>query len=242
MKILNAITLVAVITVNALANILPINGVTTGGVSARYDNYFTSAGFTFSIWSVIYLGLTAFVIYQFFSKFFKPRDIGYFFVLNGIANISWILAWHYGYLTMIVFIMFLILLTLIKINLRISGSSWWVRFPFQIYLGWICVATIANIAVYFKFLDVAVLGIEEVHWGIILAIIAGGLGLIILFRKGWTVATLAISWGLWGIFNKQNDLGQEETYQVVCLAIIIVLVLSTLFQRSLKKKFQLALN
>ncbi|MBX2961501.1 MAG: hypothetical protein KF687_03260 [Cyclobacteriaceae bacterium] len=52
---LNTLALIGVLTVNALANILPINGLNTGQVSALYPSLFTPAGITFSIWSVICL-------------------------------------------------------------------------------------------------------------------------------------------------------------------------------------------
>ena len=60
----NVVSLVIVIVVNALADKLPIAGTTTGQVADKYASMFTPAGFAFSIWGPIYLGLTAFVIYQ----------------------------------------------------------------------------------------------------------------------------------------------------------------------------------
>ncbi|MFT7159384.1 MAG: hypothetical protein ACI9GZ_000551 [Bacteroidia bacterium] len=236
MKILNLIILLAVIAVNALANILPINGVGTGDVSAQYDNYFTPAGFTFSIWSVIYLGLLAFAVYQLVSKSFKPETIGYLFVINGLANIGWIMAWHYGYLFATLLVMAVLLITLVFINLRAKESSWQVKLPFQIYLGWICVATVANIAVYLKYLDWSALGIPEVTWGMLLVIIAGTIGLVLIFREGWTAASLAIAWGIWGIYNKQVAMIRADTYQIVCLIVIGTLILSTIVQQINSKR------
>ena len=64
-KIINMVTFLAMVTVNALANILPINGVGTGEVSDFYANLFAPAGITFSIWGVIYLLLALFVLYSF---------------------------------------------------------------------------------------------------------------------------------------------------------------------------------
>ena len=60
-----AITYLAMITINALANILPINNMTTGDISDKYGNLFAPAGITFSIWGLIYLLLAAYVVYQF---------------------------------------------------------------------------------------------------------------------------------------------------------------------------------
>jgi hypothetical protein len=217
MKFLNLITLLGVITVNALANILPINGVTTGDVSAMYDNYFTPAGFTFGIWSVIYLGLIVFVFYQYFSKTYNPNVIGYLFIVNGLANMSWILAWHYSYFLMTVLIIGVILWTLIVINLRVKDFSRFVKLPFRIYLGWICVATIANVAVYLKYLDVWIVGSAEVVAAFLLVIIGAAIGLMMLLKKGWILATLAVAWGIWGIYQKQNESNQSDIFTLVCL-------------------------
>jgi len=64
---------IGVIAVNALANILPINGYNTGQISAFYPNAFVPAGFTFSIWGVIYLLLLSYTIgFTFYS--FKPQQ------------------------------------------------------------------------------------------------------------------------------------------------------------------------
>ena len=62
--IFNTITFILMVTVNALANLLPLNGLTTGEVSDSYPNLFAPAALTFSIWGVIYTGLTACILYQ----------------------------------------------------------------------------------------------------------------------------------------------------------------------------------
>ena len=54
-KIAVVVTYLIMIAVNAMANILPINGIDTGAVSDSYPNLFAPAGLTFSIWGVIYL-------------------------------------------------------------------------------------------------------------------------------------------------------------------------------------------
>ena len=121
--ILNALALVAVLTVNALANILPINGMNTGELSALYPSLFTPAGFTFSIWSVIYLLLIGFVIKQrSISGNTYFTELSLWFLLSCLANASWILAWHYQFLFASVLIMILLLFSLSKIFLH--QPSW----------------------------------------------------------------------------------------------------------------------
>lgn len=59
----NTAAFAAVLAVNALANLLPIGGKTTGEISEQYANLFTPAGYTFAIWGLIYLLLGIFVVY-----------------------------------------------------------------------------------------------------------------------------------------------------------------------------------
>ncbi|GAB4243702.1 MAG: tryptophan-rich sensory protein [Ekhidna sp.] len=237
MKLVNTFTLLAIISINALANILPINGVTTGEVSALYDNYFTPAGFTFSIWSVIYLGLVVFVVYQFTSRNFNAESLGYLFLINGLANVSWIVVWHYGYLILSVLIMGVLLFSLIKINEAASSASRFVRLPFQIYLGWVCVATVANIAVCLKYLNVD-FPVDEIIFGGAMVVIAGSIGLILLFKKGWAPSTLAIAWGIWGIYNKQKFLEQAQDYQMLCLVVCMLLSVASIAYPIIKLRRQ----
>ncbi len=125
MKILiNWLLFIIVIATNALANILPINGYNTGQISAFYPNYFVPAGFTFSIWGIIYLFLLNYSIsYTYFTikqrRF--PEIIKYldaitpYFWVTCILNAGWILAWHYLQVGISVVIMLTFLIALIQI-------------------------------------------------------------------------------------------------------------------------------
>ena len=61
---LNALGLLLTIAVNAAANAIPLNGRTTGAISNAFENPIAPAGYVFSIWSLIYAALIAFVVYQ----------------------------------------------------------------------------------------------------------------------------------------------------------------------------------
>ena len=92
------VTILATIVVNGLANALPINGLNTGQISDRFQVYFVPAGYVFSIWGLIYLGLIAFAIFQALpSQRENPRlrETGWWIALGGLANIAWIFLWHY---------------------------------------------------------------------------------------------------------------------------------------------------
>ncbi len=71
------LTVLVTITINILANALPINGLNTGQVSDSFDVYFVPAGYVFSIWGIIYIGLIAYAIFQALpSQKDNPRHAG----------------------------------------------------------------------------------------------------------------------------------------------------------------------
>jgi hypothetical protein len=251
LPLLNAIGVIAVITVNALANILPINGVGTGQVSADYENYFTPAGFTFSIWSVIYLGLLGFAFFQLFGIVIKrlekaslvAQKLGPLFFLNCMANIAWIFAWHHYLIFFSVLIMILILVTLILIHGRLKElpnqpqNVWLVKFPLRLYLGWICVATVANVAVLLTSLEWNGIGISEDVYGLLLYSVAAALGAWLVLKERSVVPVMAIAWGLFGIFSKLQVIEAPDYMILYSLIMIVVLVLLMLYQIGFKKKW-----
>ena len=145
------------IAVNALANALPINGKTTGEISDGFDIAFTPAGYVFAIWGLIYLSVTLFTIVQALpSRERSPviASIRPWYVLNAVANASWILAWHHELFALTLVVMLVILGSLVGIYAKVASISFedpvsfaTVRAPFSLYLAWICIATIANTTV-----------------------------------------------------------------------------------------------
>ncbi len=231
-RLLNLLTFLGVIAVNALANILPINGKTTGDVSAMYENYFTPAGFTFTIWGLIYTTLLLFVLFQLMSRTSNKgtsldASLGYSLVFNFMANMGWIFAWHYGHFFWTLLLILVILVTLVMANVRTEGFSSVVRFPLQVYLGWICVATIANIAVYLTYRGWSGWGLEGWQWGITLVIIAGVLAIGLAIWRGYVVAALTIAWGVYGLYGKQMSVPSGDVlYANICLVVIASVALA----------------
>ena len=200
--------------VNALANILPINGQQTGAISDRFEVFVIPAGYVFSIWGVIYLLLAAFTIDQ-----ARPsraddatlRRLGYLPLLTGVLNTAWLLLFQYEVFVLTVPVMIGLLVTLIRINaitfadrrrLRDLGR-WTIRLPFSVYLGWITVATIANIAQTLDSLGFDAFGIAPT----LVASVVLLLGLAIAIVFVWRFADLAygavIVWAYVGIAVKE---------------------------------------
>ena len=209
-QILNWLGLVVVIAVNAAANILPLNGKTTGEISDSIPTLFTPAGYVFSIWSVIYLGLLAFAWYQSQraqrTAEFQER-VGYWFFVSCIFNSAWIVAWHYEQFPLTLVLMLGLLISLLAIYLRLdigrrrvsSAESRWVHLPFSIYLGWISVATVANVStvLYTSGWNGGPLSPEL--WTVIMVIVAALLGMAMIALRNDVGFPLVIVWALVGI-------------------------------------------
>lgn len=238
LQIFNILGFALVILLNSLANALPLNGYTTGQLSDRYPNLFVPAGFTFSIWGIIYLLLLVFIIYQIRNWWSKHRldmsfvqRIGPWFFVSCLANASWIIAWHYVQPALALLIMLMILGSLIIIYLRLGigqmdsppTSFWAVKLPFSIYLGWITVATIANITT--VLVDFGWRGgpISEATWTIIMISIAAVLGLLVLYRRSDIAYVGVLIWAFFGIYSKRQALGDESSIAQAALIAIGVL-------------------
>jgi len=201
--------------INGLANALPLNGLNTGQISDRFQVYFVPAGYVFSIWGLIYLGLIVYGVFQALpAQRQNPRlrASGWWIALSGLANSAWIFLWHYEQFPWTLVAMLLLLATLIITYLQLgigkttvtTAEKWLVRLPFSIYLGWITVATVANVTSLLDYLQWNRLGWSEEIWMIIvLAAVVVITALVNLTRRD-VAYTLVILWALAGIAVKHS--------------------------------------
>jgi hypothetical protein len=204
---------IATITVNVLANALPINGLGTGDISDMFEVYFVPAGYVFSVWGVIYLAIAAYTIYQALPvQRDNPvlRRIGWLYVLGSIANIAWIFLWHYLLFVPTLAAMLTLLGTLIAIYLMLrqprrtpsASEKWLVRLPFSIYLGWITVATIANITAVLDYVQWNAWGIAPEIWTIIMLVAGSIIAALMALTRADVTYGLVLVWAFAGIAVK----------------------------------------
>lgn len=235
LQISNIIALIAMIAVNYLSNTGLFNNATMASVSASYENLFTPAGYAFSIWGFIYLGLAAFVVHQ--SKgLFNDRKtpevvsrIGWTFVLSCVANCLWVIAWLYDYTGLSVLIMIALLVCLIRIVLttrmqmdlisfrQIALESW----PFAFYLGWINVALIANVAAYLTKINWTGFGISAQTWTIGMILAAAAINLIITWKRNLRESAMVGVWALVAVAVANWNGGQPVVYTAIGAAVIV---------------------
>ena len=237
------LALIVTLVVNTLSTTLPINGTTPGEISDSFPVLFTPAGYVFAIWSVIYLGLIAYAIFQVLpSQRANPRlrAIGWLFVLSCIANSAWIFAWHYGLFPLSLGLMLVLLGSLIAIYLRLlpsyataSGAErWTTHIPFHIYLGWITVATIANTTILLYTLGWRGQPLSEALWATIMVVVATVVGLFFILRLRDVAYTLVLVWALAGIYVNQSDTAMVAYTAAAMALVLVVAVVYALLQRN----------
>lgn len=231
-------TYLLMVVVNALANIIPINGQGTGVVSDSYFNLFAPIGLTFAIWGVIYVLLLGFSLYQLFKRsvYLDRKDykiIGGVFTISSIINTVWIFAWHYNQILLSLVLMIGILVSLIVINMTIRKMTLspvelvLVKAPFSVYFGWITIATIANVTTFLVSIDWNGFGISEVLWTNIMIFIGAVIGaLAIRFYKSY-VYGLVFVWAYFGIALKHasSDFFDLEYPSVIVVVFISILLI-----------------
>lgn len=233
LQVLNIIAFLAVIIVNGLANALPLGGNTTGDISDLYPNLFVPAGLTFSIWGLIYLALGIFIFYQardLFSarKIEMPylKSISWYFLISCLANAGWIFAWHYRQVLLSLVAMLVLLFSLIRIYTRLnigkepvdSATRYYVHLPFSLYLGWITVATIANITAVLVWYNWSGWGLSEVFWTVLVIIAGTVIGLINIIQRGDIAYSAVIIWAYLGIIIKRYSVGSQPIMAIVLTA------------------------
>lgn len=235
LQILVVVAFVSTVVINALANILPINGMDTGELSDKYQIYITPAGYVFSIWSLIYLGLLAFSIYQALpSQRFNPRlqSIRVPFILSSIFNMAWIYVWHYELVPVSLVVMLLILSSLVLIYTRLHASysavsaweRWTTHIPFRIYLGWITVATIVNTTVLLDYTGTDVLltsgAVSAELWTAIILGVATVIGLFFTQVKLDVAYGLVFVWAFAGIAVKHSGVPTVSSAAIITASIM----------------------
>jgi benzodiazapine receptor len=249
----NVLAFVFVIIINSIAGGTKLlGGLNTADVSAAFPTLITPAGFTFAIWGVIYLLLGIFIVYQLLpghrGDAFNEK-IGYLFILSSLFNIAWLFLWQYEYITASVVLIFALLLSLIAIYVRLNvgrsnatrDEKICVHAPFSVYLGWITIATIADVSSALVSINWNGLGIASSTWAQLVTVVALAITLLLLVTRRDPAYGLVVVWALTGIASNQlaNKVVSEVTdvteasAAVVAVATLVLIFL--VLTRSTKK-------
>jgi tryptophan-rich sensory protein len=195
----------AMLLINYLANSIPIGGNTTGDISGQYNTLFTPAGFTFSIWGVIYLLLIIFIVMLFTTPDgLSTNKTPILILFNGanLLNIAWLFSWHNDRILLSTVVMMLLLISLLTILVLLSKSDVFAFATFSIYAGWISVATIANIAILITKLNLSFFMNYETIWFALIIIVSLIIGGYMLIKEKNIYYASVFAWAYIGIIAK----------------------------------------
>jgi hypothetical protein len=232
------VSVAATIIVNVLANALPLNGQNTGEISDRFQVFFVPAGYVFSIWFLIYVGLISYAVYQALpAQRENPRlrATGWLAAASGLANIVWLFCWHYNLFGLSLVIMLALLGLLVSIYLRLgigqrpvsTGMKWAVHVPFSVYLGWITVATIANATDVLDYLGWNGAPLAPEVWAVIMLAAAFLVTAGVLFTRRDVAYALVIVWAAAGIGVKQAGVDLVSAAAWIVAGLVALLAAGT---------------
>lgn len=243
LAILNLCFLLLHIGLAMLAQFRMISNEDVAGISDQYPALFTPSGTTFLIWWIIYPALLVFTLYHLSMAFARDeqdpanRDlkrIGTLFMINNAAAAAWLAAWvtHSLSLSLGLILVQLVCLAAIvrRLNIHDARRTWrskvFTQFPLSIYTGWITIATVANLFVWFRYIGWSGWGVSEINWTIT------GIALLILFtvqainRRKNVFYGLVILWALYGIIQKRTVADPEGSAPIIMIAWIAIAIIA----------------
>jgi hypothetical protein len=236
--ILVVVATLGMILFNALAATGYVNGVTPDVISDKYPTIMTPAGYAFSIWSLIYIGLLAFSVYQILpANILKFRAIRTFYVVSCALNCAWIYFWHREAIAICLLIIIGLLSVLILIVARTKETdsardALFTSAPFGIYAGWVTAATLVNFTIFLNFSNI---GLSPFGWNVLgctLLILSALASLAVRIKFRNFLYPLAVGWAATAIAIGQS--GNTAIIVASAIATVICLILSISFVMDLK--------
>ena len=202
----------------------------SGGALAADATLLAPAGPAFSIWSVIYLGLLGYTVWQWLPEQTtdrRHRSIGWLAAASMVLNALWLLVTQQGWIWVSVGVIAALVVTLGLIVRRLTehpsygtAESLLVDGTFGLYLGWVAVATCANVTAAFVSSGVDPGRTVAVVLAVVVLAVAAWVGreLALRFDGRWAVA-VAMAWGLgWIAYGRS---AAEPKSVVVGLAALV---------------------
>lgn len=238
LSIATIIAIFATLIVNSLSNFFPPGGRNIGEIANTILSgvLIIPANYAFAIWGLIYLGLIAYSIYQ-----FRPsqrgrstiKQVNALVILASLAQIFWVYLFTLQLFWPSVVAMLVILLPLIRINLLLRNSResvsrerrWFARIPFSIYLAWISVATIVNVASSLYISGWNGWGINDTGWTAIMLIIGTVIAAIVAIQRSDVAFILVFVWAYVAIALRHFDNPVIWITAIVSAIALIVLII-----------------
>nr|WP_272902273.1 tryptophan-rich sensory protein [Brevibacterium daeguense] len=194
------------------------------------------AGPAFSIWSVIYAGLIGYALWQLLPAARaseRQRRLRPWAILSAVLNAAWIWLVQLGVLVLTVVVILALLAVLIRILVIMTAErpAGWAETvltdgTFGLYLGWVCVATAANIAAWLASLGLAgIAGWQVLGCAVVLVAAAIAVATAV-WTRGRIAPALATTWGLAWVAVGRLDGGLISPLVAWCAALASVAVIA----------------
>ncbi len=233
------VAVLATLALNGVASTAGLFGRVTGSISDGLPNPFVPTGLTFSVWGVIFLGLLAFGVFQAlpaqrggrFDRLFWP------FLLANVLNMGWLLVWHSLAYALSVLVMLALLadliwlyVALVRLPLRSAGERWCLGVPTSLYLGWITVATVANVTAWLVSAGVTngFAGLSAPAWAAVMVVVAALVGAFMLLRFRDVAFALVLAWAFYGVYAKRPDVTTVVWGVLIGAVVLVVAALLSL--------------
>jgi hypothetical protein len=235
LAILNAISFMIHVAVAYMTQVKLINAKDVGEISDRYFSLFTPASFSFVIWGIIYTCLGIFCLFHIIMAYKHDKTnpanadleaIGPLFIINNLATAAWLITWTREQMLWSAGLIVFQLITLIAIHLRLRihnrlrppASKTCTELPFSIYLGWISLATIANISIYLVAIGWDRQGLSPINWTMIMIGVAILIGMLMIFTRRNIAFGVVIIWGLYGISSRLQSFNNDDYKNTINVA------------------------
>jgi hypothetical protein len=236
-QITTLVAIIGSIAINTISNIFPLNGLNIGVLSNTLfaPVHITPANYAFAIWGVVYTGLLAFGLYQLQpSQRRNPRlqHSGYLLAIACLSQCIWIYLFLARLFPLSVLAMVGILLPLMGIYQRLGVGEpnmprqerWFLQVPISIYLGWITVATILNIANALYSVNWNGWGIDPIGWTVIMMVVSAAIAAIVMYQRRDPAFSLTIVWALVSIAIRQFTVPSIVTTGALTAIALVLLV------------------
>lgn len=178
-----------------------IGGMTQADISSMFPSAITPAGMTFSIWSLIYLSWIIVGIYiGFFQKKKGSVDTRTLIIFSSAIALTgvWLIPWWYIWIGTALIIM-IIILGLLKYSFHHTRTSHPIlKYSVELTLGWINIATVANVTIWLLSLGFTGWGVSPVYWAIGVLALALVLTLYYQIKYHAYIISLVFLWTMLG--------------------------------------------
>jgi len=224
-KWINLLAFAASLYVNYLSVVTQLGGKSIRELSDKYSNLFTPANQTFAIWSLIYTLVFVFLITQFFSRSGEKQfSNSFLFLIRCALNAGWIVAWQLEYIGLSLVIMLALLAVLARINQQATTEKGMLqKIVFGVYLGWICIATIANVTTWLISLRLSIPFSIQIFSTLGILIVAAIVVGWVMKKLANPFLAIAVIWAFYGVYVKRLGDVPEIAYTAMAMAILVLL-------------------